>query len=379
MLRNLVFGLCVLAASLWTSPAAWSQFVDLYDDGPRGMTFAQLSQLSELLGLDATGHELLVAMHTELVQAEMRGKRALLERIEKADEAEEHLDWTERMRWMIDLEKELDGIASRFYEDVALAVTQEQLPLVRHMQHRARMGPVFEMIDDDVSGLSAHPFELLHERKLVDLARFRELVLLHAELDARNGAQFAQTYDTLQKMQLEMMGIGFNMGEQPAQRLAELGRMFTATVEAVRRLRGTNEALAEAILASMTEEERKDFELVWLAANYRDVYWTLPAESAVLKAMEDEDLEGSVRETIGEIQGQFEDRIRIARRMARVAKHRSDLDINFDMILNDKEPDRSAYESSLERIENLGQSYAAALRGVLTAEQRVKYGLERGE
>jgi hypothetical protein len=241
------------------------------------------------------------------------------------------------------------------------------------------MVTIFDAMGDDISGLAGSPFELLHEDDALSPARFRELVYLHADVERRNCVQFDRTLEAITGIQKEFMNIGFDFEDGDAQQMASIARKFMDTIEQVRRLRRTNEELADAIIASLTEEERPRFEGAWLELNYPEVQSPRTAERAVRLILADETLDGSVREAIEEMRVAYDDRLRIARRMARVAKHRLDLDISFDAILKDRDQDRTAYKDSLRRIEGIGASYEAAVRGVLTREQRVKYGLEAGD
>lgn len=373
-----VLNICMLAAAslLWVSPVAHAQWGDLYSDEPFGLGHNQLSQLSDLLELDAATHELLFQLHHEMCLAEQSERTKLRERIWKLREAEEQPVWDDRFEWTVQLDARLDEIGDRFFEDTRLLVSLEQSPLINHMKYRVRISRLLDNIGVEISGLAGSPFELLHEQRLIDTDRFRELIYEHAEADAKVWSVFGRTSGALLQIQRDFREFDFDIEAATPQQIGSLSRSFRDIVDLMTRFRAANEALAESIIESLEGEQQAAFESAWLKLNYPDVQRARPAESAAYLALQDDALDAQTREAIEQMQGSFIERLRIARRMARIAKHRSDFAFDFDNIVNQEGPDRSAYEDSLERIDGVGESFAAALKGVLTKEQRVKYGLE---
>lgn len=376
MVKRVMVWMLGAAAVLLVSPVASGQWGNIHGDEPHGLAYDQLSQLSDLLELDATTHELLFQLHHEMCLAEQAERTKLRERIEKLQEEGTPPDWEEQFEWSAQLEVRLDEIGDRFFEDTRLLVRTEQFVLIDHMKYRVRMSRLLDTIGDEISGLAGNPFELLHDEKLIDTARFRELVHLHAEDDARAWSLFQQTYGAIMQIQRDFRAFGFDIESATVEQIGSLSKSFRDVMDLVTRFRAANEALAEAVIASLEGEQREAYESAWLSLNYPDVQWPRAAETAAELALQDESLDAGARETIEQMRRSYTDRLRIARRMARVAKHRSDMAFDFDNILNQQEPDKSAYEDSLERIDGIGASYAAAMKGVLTQEQRVKYGLE---
>jgi len=114
---------------------------------------------------------------------------------------------------------------------------------------------------------------------------------------------------------------------------------------------------------------------VWWQANYAAVQRERFPERVVSRVLEDSEASDELRDAVTGIRSAFADRMRVARRMARTAKHRSDLNFDFNTLLSGGRPDTSLYDSSLERINGIADSFTAALRGVMTPEQQQRYGL----
>lgn len=363
-------------AMLLISPMAHGQWGDIYSDEPHGLGYNQLSQLSDLLELDAATHEVLFQLHHEMCLAEQAERAQVRQRIQELQEADEQPDWEDHFEWSIQLDARLDEISDRFFEDARLLVAVEQSPLIDHMKYRVRINRLLDTIGDEISGLAGNPFELLYELRLIETDRFRELVYLHAEADAKAWSLFQRAFAAIVQIQRDFREFDFDIESATPAQIGSLSRSFRDIMDLMKRFRAANETLAEAIIESLEGQQQAAFESAWLSLNYPDVQQPRPAERAVEQALRDESLDAETRETIAQMHQSYADRLRIARRMARIAKHRSDFAFDFDNIVNQQEPDTGAYEDSLERIDGVAESYAAALKGVLTKEQRIKYGLE---
>lgn len=368
--------LVVLVALCLSARPAQAQWADIYSDEPHNLSFAHLSELSDLLELDAPSHEVLVGLHLEMMRAEGEKRQELRKRIEALNESGERVDWNQRMSLSIGLLKDFDGIADAFYADAKLLVEPEQFPLLDHMRHRCAMQFLFQIVGDEISGLAAQPFELLRAQDLVPIERFRELVLANRVTEAKAHDQFTRALTSIFEMQREMVGYDFEVNNMDTSQIAKMTRLFKDTVDTMRRLRDLNESLADAIMAGLDEQGRAAYEQVWFERNYEEVQRETLPERAVRQVLADDKASVEFKARVREIMPNFERRLATARKMARIAKHRSDLNFDFSSLIDSDGPNREVYGESLERITGVAATYESALKGVMTPEQRVKYGLE---
>jgi hypothetical protein len=267
------------------------------------------------------------------------------------------------------LMKDFEGIADAFYADAKLLVEPEQFPLLDHMRHRCAMQFLFEMVGDEIAGLAAQPFELLHERELVPTERFRELVLANRATEAKAHDQFTRVMEGIFNLQREMMEFDFDVENLDAGQIAKMTRLFKDTIDTMKRLRDLNESLVDAIMASLDEEDRLAYEEAWFEENYEEVQRETMPERVVRQVLADEEAGEELKTRVREITPNFERRLATARKMARMAKHKSDLNFDFRTLMDSDGPDREMYEESLERLSEVADTYAAALRSALPPDQ----------
>jgi len=377
-LHKLLFRLAAMAILL-CPPAAHAQWASLYDEEPFNLGYDGLSELSMLLELDAPSHELLAALHLEMIQGEAALRQQAREALQRRTEAGEDIGWREGMQISFELTKDFERVGERFFEDVKLIVTPEQAPLIDHMRRRTKMGSWLDSVGGEVSELGAMPLKLLADRDLVSDDRLRELILHFADQEERVAVQFQRTYDAVMEMQNIGQKIDFDFEEAGPEIIAEAGKAFKQGIEEVTRLRELNKDFAEQVMSLLEQEQRDTFERYWWAVNYEEVQDELLPERAVQLLMNDEQAGEELRQRVGEIRTVFEDRLKTARKMARVAKYRTDLDLDFSLLLNGGEPDTKVYDDALERLSGIAESYASALKGVMSKEQRERYGLELSE
>lgn len=370
--------LAAVAVCVCAGPAR-AQWVSIYSNEPHNLSYDHLTELSNLLELDAPMHELLVELHFEMFRAENAKRQEVRELIEKRNADGERVDWRESMRLSMELTDDFEKIGDRFYADVRLMVLPEQIPLVNHIRARSEMSRLFDDIGSEVSGLGAQPFELLREEQVVTTIRFRELVLELAEQEAVAHDLYRRVYATVMEMQRIGQEFGFDADDAGPEQIAELAKIFKDTVELVRRLRDMNEALADQIMQRLDEGQRATYEAAWLERNYEDVQELTRAERAVREVMQDDEASDELKTRIDELRPNFERRLATARKMARVAKHKTDLELDFRVLFDGGRRDREVLDNAMERLSEVAESYSAALKGVMSPEQRVRYGLEQGE
>ncbi len=365
-----LIGLCIGARP------ALAQWADIYSDEPHNLSYEHLRELRELLELDAPVHEILVGLHLEMMRAEGEKRQAMREHIEKLNESEDRVDWNRRLSLSMDLMKDFDGIADAFYADAKLLVEPEQFPLLDHMRHRCAMRVLFEMVGSEISGLAAQPFELLHEQELVPIERYRAIVLANHAVEAKAHDQFTRAMESIFNLQREMMEFDFDIENLDAGQIAAMTRLFKDTIDTMKRLRDLNKSLADAIMSSLEEGDRAAYEKAWLAENYEEVQEELLPERAARRVLEDDQADEELKTRVRELKPNFDRRLTTARKMARIAKHKSDLDFDFRTLMESDGPNREVYEDSQERLSEVAATYAAALKNVMTPEQRERYGLD---
>lgn len=356
-----------------------AQWADIYSDEPHNLSYDRLTELSELLELDSTAHEVLVGLHLEMVRAENGARLEFRTRIEKARESDEEMDWNDVISQSIELMDDLDRIADQFYADAKLLVRPEQFPILDHVRQRSEMQVLFQTISDEVSGLSAHPFDVLREQDLVSIDRFRGLVLANRAAEAKAHSQFKRAMTNLFDIQQEMRAYDFDVDQADAGQIAKVTRLFKETVDSVKRLRDLNESLADAIMASLDEEDRAAYEEAWLERNYEEIQEETLPERVARTVLDDDEASEQLQSRVRELMPNFERRLTTARKMARIAKHKSDLNFDFRNLLDSNGPDRTMYEESMERLSEVAETYAAALKSVMTPEERVRYRFETPE
>lgn len=361
------------AAMLLVSPVASGQ--DRFRMESKGPTTVHVQHLSGLLRLDAPTHELLVELHTEMFQTEELAFGEFRSHYTEGLEAEPP-DYDRIYRAAEEYGDQHEEAAATFYRDAKLLVKEDGVVLVEHVERRLHAERLIEQEGYDISGLAAHPFELLFREKLIDDTRFAELLAEHGEADRRLGEMMEDTVEAMQALYDLYADFDFDIANANARQIRDIGRALNEELDRATRLRAANEGLAQSIIDSLDEENSTRYEQAWLLANYKDVQRERLAEIAANRALADPGLNEQTRTAIEGMRASFGERLRIARKMARVAKHRSDLAFTMQNLLDETEPDTSLYESGLERIDGVADSYAAALEGVLTQEQRVKYGLD---
>lgn len=374
--RLLVLIMVAVFAFAGTARAQW---ISIYSDEPHNLGYDHLTELSDLLELDASMHELLIELHLEMIRAENAKRQEVREIIDKRNAEGDQVGWRDSMRLAMDMTDDFEAIADRFFADVRLMVLPEQIPLVDHIRARAEMAGLYDDIGSEVSGLGAHPFELLREEQVVSPVRFRELVLELSRQERLTHELFGRAFDTVMEMQRIGQEFGFDADDAGPEQLAELAKIFKDALETVQRLRDANETLADQIIERLDDEQREKFESAWLERNYDDVQELSPAERAVREVMQDEEAGEELRTRINELRPNFERRMATARKMARIAKRKTDLDIDFRRLMESGERNTEIYDDALERMLGVAESYEAALKGVMTPEQRVRYGLDRPE
>ncbi|MFG0292385.1 MAG: hypothetical protein ACF8MJ_04445 [Phycisphaerales bacterium JB050] len=360
------------------SPAQ-AQWADVYSDEPHNLSYDLLTELSELLELESTAHEVLVGLHLEMARAENDLRLGVRTKIEAARESGEPLDWNDVMGLSAELMDDMAKVADQFYADAKLLVSLEQFPLLDHIRQRSEMRFLLRMTRDEVSGLSAQPFDLLHEQDLVSIERFRELVLANRATEAKAHDQFKRVMTNLAEVQREMRAYDFEVENAYTKQVAKMTRLFKDTIDAVKRLRDLNESLADAIMASLDEEDRAAYEEAWLERNYEEVQEETLPERVARKVLDDDQASEELKSRVRELMPNFERRLTTARKMARIAKHKSDLNFDFRQILDTNGPDRAMYEESMERLSEVAATYAAALKSAMTPEERVRYRFEEPE
>ena len=366
--------LAAIAICLSASPAR-AQWISIYSDEPHNLSYDHLTELSNLLQLDATMHELLIELHLEMIRAESAERKKVRDLIERLNEEGDDVGWRESMRLSIEMTDDFTEIGDRFFEDVRLMVLPEQVALVDHIRARSDMSYLFDDIGDEVSGLGAQPFELLHETQAITQDRFRELALELAPLDQQNHKLFNRAFETILELQQIGMETDFDMDDASPDQMAKMIKMFKDTIEIISRLRDANEDLADRIMDGLTEDQRTAFEAAWLEKNYEDVQERSPAERAVEAVTQDEEASPELRTRIEEIRPNFERRLATARKMARIAKRKSDLDFDIRQLMETGDRNTEVYDDALERLLGVAESYASALKGVMTPEQQERYGL----
>lgn len=369
----------VLGAVLLIAPTAHAQWASLYDEEPYNLGYDGLSELSMLLELDAPAHELLAALHLELIQGEAAMRKQAREALQTRIESGEDIGWREGIEISLELTEGFERVGERFFDDVKLIVTPEQAPLIEHMRRRTKMGRWLDGVGSEFSELAAMPLKLLADRDLVSDDRLRELILELADREERVAAQFQRTYDAVFELQNIGQKIDYDFDEAGPEIMAEAGKAFKKGIEEVTRLREMNKDFAEQVMTLLDEQQREAFERHWWDANYEDVQDELLPERAVRTLLNDEQTGEELKQRAEEIRAVFEGRMKTARKMARVAKYRTDLDLDFSLLLNGGEPDTRLYDDALERLSGIAESYASALKGLMTKDQRIRYGLDIDE
>lgn len=341
-------------------------------------TSKHVQHMSELLQLDAETHELLFAMYNEMLST-IQSSHATFHEKYGAERKKERLDYEKIHEWLDEYREQVYESAETFYRDAKLLVDEEDLPIVEHVERRIVAEWRIKREGLDISGLATSPFELLFRENIVDSTRFAELLNQHIEADRKLGELMEETVEAMEELTALYSDFGYDIANANADQFRQLGRTLTEELDRAKRLRAANEELAQSIIDSLDEEASAKYERAWMLANYKDVERVRIAETACERALADPELDAQTRSTIEEMRSSFGDRLRIARKMARVAKHKADLDYTMQNLIDDSEPDKSLYESCLERIDGIAESYAAALRGVLNIEQQKQYGLVEEE
>ncbi len=376
MRTRTLHALMIMIAAWLCSSASHAQWASIYGEEPYNLGYSDLRELSTLLELDAPTHELLAALHLELMQAEATLRQEARDELQKRTDAGEEIGWSEGVQISFNLTNDFEKAGDRFFEDVKLIVHPEQAPLIEHMRRRTRMGRWLEGIGSEVSELGAMPLKLLADRDIVSDDRLRELILTLSDQEARVSDQFQRTYEAVLEMQSIGQRIGFDFDEAGPEIIAETAKIFKKAIEEAKRLRTMNEELASTVMEQLDQEQRRTFEQIWWEINYEEVHDEWIPERAVRTLLGDEKAPAELKQRVEEIRAVFDDRLRTARRMARVAKYRTDLELDFSMLLNGGEPDTKVYDDALKRLSGIAESYASALKGVMTKEQRLQYGLE---
>lgn len=367
-----MIGVVVLLVSQVASGQYWSW------QGSVGPTDRHVQHLSELLGLDAARHELLIELHTEMLRAEEESRQRF-GKLYSEEFDNDQPDYDKIYQYMVECRAEIRRAAEMFYRDAKLIADKDGVGIVEHIERRLQSERLIKQGDYEVSGLAASPFELLFSERIVDSVRFGELLREHLEHDRMVGELLEQTDAALTKIDVLYKEFHYDIASATPAQLRDLGRALMDVVDRAKGLRKANEDLAAALIESLGDEDGERFERAWLLVNYGAVQQERAAERAVRAILADAELDAPTRAAVEEFKISYGERLRIARRMARVAKHRADLDYSMENLLNESEPDRSVHDAALERIERIAHAYQAALRGVLTPEQRVKYGLETGD
>lgn len=360
------------AAVLLLSPVEAGQ--DRFRMGSRGPTTMHVQHLSELLRLEAPVHELLVELHVNMLRTEDAAYQSFRQKIDDMDLQRANLGLLDE--WGAAYGEKIDRAAEEFYRDAKLLGGEADAAIVEHIERRLNAERLIRQQGYDISGLMTHPFELLFRERIVDGVRFGELLREHMEADQRLGVLMERTAEALDTMGDLYKDFGYDITKATPAQIRALGNALKEEIDLAKRLRKANEDLAAAIIESLGGEDVERYEQAWLLANYGEVQEDRIAERAVIIILSDLELDASTRNAIEEMKKSYGDRLRIARRMARVAKHRSDLDYTMENLINETEPDTRVYDASLERIDRIAESYRAALRGVLTPKQRVASGLD---
>ncbi len=337
--------------------------------------------MSALLEFDAEQHEILFGLHHDMMLEEQRIEKEHQQRArelfaEGTDEARREVRWSG-----FRMEQAMAATAKPFFADVRLLVDEQRVWIVDHIERRARarhgfslMGEVFP--HETVAGLAAHPFDVLLDLELLDAAAFRHRLREHEEADRELGSLFEAAFDAYERRTEVVIDLKVDfLSSATDDELRRVRRAYGQYSDQVEQLRKANMALAEALAASLPDDQRNTFEAAWLHANFYEIQ-LISDDSMIDRIARDPELDDATRAEVTTIIGVFRPRMQEAARRAREARYRLFAPATFEEHFHEELPDRSAYEDELERIRQVGGSYAAALKRMLTPEQRVKYGLE---
>lgn len=336
--------------------------------------------MSELLEFDAAHHEILFGLHNEMMLEEQRIEREHQKRARElfakgTDQAGRAL-----RRASFEGEQAAATMAKPFFADARLLVDEERIWIVDHIERRARVRYCQGFMESDfydhhIPGLGAHPFDVLMDLERLEPEELRELLRKHEKMDQglhravdEAFAAYVARWDITSKLGVD----GLNAASD--EELRGVRRAYAQYQSQTERVRKASMAMAEALNESLPDDHRAAFEAAWLKANYDEVQ-LIADDSEIDRIVADPELHEETRTEVKAIIDIFRPRLKNAARIAREVRYQTFTTATFEEHFSQKETNRSAYDDAIERIRQIGDSYASALRRMLTPEQRVKYGL----